>query len=57
MCVFNANDKPITLQTDRFAERLAGKSVGKEILTGQRVQIKETIELAPKSIYLYDLRQ
>ncbi len=57
MCVFNANDKPITLQTDRFAERLAGKSVGKEILTGQRVQIKETIELAPKSIYLYDLRK
>jgi glycosidase len=57
MCVFNGNDKPITLQTDRFAERLDGKSVGKEILSGQRVQISETIELAPKSIYLYDLRK
>jgi glycosidase len=55
MCVYNGNDKNVTIKTNRFAECIKGKSIGQEIIGGHRVQIGAELELEAKSVYLYQL--
>jgi glycosidase len=55
MCMYNGNDKSSELSIGRFEECLKTARTGKNILTGEQIHLNEKTELAPKSLYLYEI--
>ena len=55
MVAMNNNDKPMVLPTARFQEMLKGAAGGKDILTGQQVELATQLKLAPKSVVVVEL--
>jgi len=52
MVVLNNNEKPQTLQLNRFAESLAGFLKGKEIISGKEIVLGDTLEIAGKTSFI-----
>ncbi|MEM6512229.1 MAG: glycoside hydrolase family 13 protein [Pseudomonadota bacterium] len=55
MVVFNRDDAATTLDMQRFAERTQSATRGTDVLTGRTVDIRNTIELEPRSVLLLEL--
>ena len=55
MVVMNKNETPINIQTKRFAEILTGKSVAKNVLTGEKVGLGKQIQVNGKSAFVYEI--
>jgi neopullulanase len=55
MAIYNGNSTTTPLDLKRFSECLQGLSVGKDILSNQRIHLEDKIELAPQTFYLYDM--
>jgi glycosidase len=55
MAIYNGNTTATSLELKRFSECLQGRSVGKDILTNQRIHLEDKIELAPQTFYLYEM--
>jgi len=55
MVAMNNGDKAATLDTARFQEMLKGAAGGKDILTGQQVELATQLKLAPKSVVVVEL--
>ena len=55
MCVLNTNDKKVTHALTRYAERIAGFSTGRDVITGQNVSLSSELELPPNSIGIFEL--
>lgn len=55
MVFMNGTSKNVTLELNRYAESLKGKSTGFDILTKQQLQLNATLELSPKQIYIIEL--
>lgn len=55
MVFMNGTSKNVTLELNRYAESLKGKSTGFDILTKQQLQLNATLELSPKQIYIVEL--
>jgi glycosidase len=55
MVAFNQSNHDADLPTARFHEMLAGVRAGRDVLTGQRVQVAQTLHLPAKSVLLLEL--
>ncbi|HLO82733.1 MAG TPA: alpha-amylase family glycosyl hydrolase, partial [Chitinophagaceae bacterium] len=55
MCVFNAGDAAKEIKLSRFNEGLGGKTSGKEITTGQELQLKDQLAVPGKTFMLIEL--
>lgn len=53
----NSNDKTKKLDTSRFAEILKDFNTGYEVISGKKVDKLETIEIAPKSAMIIELKK
>ena len=56
MCAMNTNDKPASLQLNRFAEKLQGYASGKDVVTGKTIALKDSIKLRPMSNWVLELK-
>ncbi|MBD3583113.1 glycoside hydrolase family 13 protein [Flavobacterium selenitireducens] len=56
MVVINNSDKPSIVKTERFAEAFRNFSTGKDVITGNSVNLKEDINIAPKSSWILELK-
>jgi len=56
MCVMNTQDKPMTIDTKRFAERIKTFSKGKEVSTGAAYDIKQSLTIPAKYVFVLDLQ-
>lgn len=56
MCIMNTNDKPFTLATGRFAERLKGFTAGTDVVTGSVISLKDSINLHSMSTLVLELQ-
>jgi len=56
MVVINKNDKPTTLDLDRFQESLGGFTVGTNVLTQESIDLGKSIELSPKTPLILQLK-
>ncbi|MCH5718616.1 cyclomaltodextrinase C-terminal domain-containing protein [Niabella hibiscisoli] len=57
MCIMNTNDKPFTLALPRFAERLAGFTTGRDVVTGTTFLLKDSMTLQPMSNLVLELKK
>jgi glycosidase len=55
MVVLNNNPNDMTLDLERFEERIEGFDRGKDILSGEKFKMAESIELNPKSARIIEL--
>lgn len=55
MVVINKNETPVKVDTKRFVEILKGKLVAKNIITNERVDVKNSIQVAGKSAVVYEI--
>ena len=55
MVVMNKNSTAVKMETARYAEGIAGKKTGKNILTGEKIAIGDRIEIPPRSAYVLEL--
>ena len=55
MCIVNPNDKATTLDLDFYKEGLAGKSEGKNIVTGNLVKFSNKLEMPAQSFQMIEL--
>jgi glycosidase len=55
MVFMNGTSKNVTIELNRYAESLKGKSVGFDILTERQLKLNTTLELTPKQIYIIEL--
>jgi glycosidase len=56
MCVVNPNDAAKEIKMERFIEGLAGKSSGKDIVTGQNISLTGNLSVPAKTFMLIDIR-
>lgn len=56
MCVMNTNDKPMTIDLARFAERMKGFTSAIDIAAGQQFQLEKTMTLMPVSNLVMELK-
>jgi glycosidase len=56
MVALNKNDKPMTLDSSRFAEVIGGKRSGKNVLSGKPMNIEKTITLPAKQALILEIR-
>ena len=56
MVALNKNDKPMTLDSSRFAEVIGGKSSGKNVLSGKPMNIEKTITLPAKQALILEIK-
>ena len=57
MVVLNRDDEIVTLETDRFAERIGNAAYGTDVLTGKRFNVEESIVLEPRSALILELER
>ena len=55
MVAFNRGFDSETLATERFEERLAGHRSATDVITGQKIEIGEAIELPPRSVQILEI--
>jgi neopullulanase len=55
MVVFNRGEKPASVDTARFSERLAGHRYGEDVITGKRYDVGSRIDLAPRSVLILEV--
>lgn len=56
MCIMNTNDKPMTIDLARFAERLKGFQLAFDVAAGQQFQLKKTMTLMPMYNLVLELK-
>ncbi|MDF1865007.1 MAG: cyclomaltodextrinase C-terminal domain-containing protein [Saprospiraceae bacterium] len=56
MVILNKNTNPYSLQLKRFAEMLDGISNAKDVISGNRFNMDEAIELPEKSALILELK-
>jgi len=56
MVVLNRDEQAVTLDTDRFDERIGGATHGTDVVTGERFNIEESLVLKPRSALLLELQ-
>jgi glycosidase len=54
MVILNRDDEPITLETDRFAERIGNYTHATEVMTGHRYEISDAILLEPRAALILE---
>jgi glycosidase len=55
MVVINNSDKKQQVKTSRFAESIKGKTSGKEVLSGENINLSESFSIGPKSSMIIQL--
>ena len=55
MVVLNKNDEPVPLALDRFAERLEGFGRAHDVVSGESVELGDTLELPARSVTVLEL--
>ena len=55
MVVMNKNDKPIEIDTKRFAEVLNGRKIAKNVLTGQLQPLDKPLSVAGTSAVIFEI--
>jgi glycosidase len=55
MVVFNRGEEPVDFDMARFAERTAGFTHGRDVITKQRMNIESTLTLPPMSAMILEL--
>ncbi len=55
MVFMNGTSKNVTIELDRYAESLKGKSTGFDILTERQLNLNTVLKLIPKQIYIIEL--
>lgn len=55
MCIYNGNETNYDLNLSRFQEKIRGREIGKDILSGLPVKLGEKLSLAPRSVLLLEL--
>jgi glycosidase len=56
MVVMNKNEAPVTVETGRFSEILGNKSEGTDILSGDKLSLKNKITVAGKTAMVIDIK-
>lgn len=56
MVAFNRGDAPVSLELDRFAERLRGARSAREVLRDETVSLEGPLVLEPRSVRLLEIR-
>lgn len=56
MCIMNTNDKPMTIDLARFAERLKGLQLAYDVAAGQQFQLEKTMTLMPMYNLVLELK-
>ena len=51
----NGSNEEVNLPLDRYAESLHGKTIGKDILTGEIIRLEEELLMSPKGILVVEL--
>lgn len=54
MCIYNGNDQNKDLYLARFEERIQGREMTKDILSGSPIKLGEKITMLPKSVLLLE---
>jgi hypothetical protein len=49
MVIINRDEEPVTLETDRFSERIVDATHATDVLDGTRYDISDTLLLEPRS--------
>ncbi len=57
MVVLNRDEEPVTLDTERFAERIGDATHGTDVVSGKRFDIEESLLLEPRSALILELEQ
>jgi glycosidase len=57
MVVLNRDEEPVTLDTERFAERIGDATHGTDVVSGKRFNIEESLLLEPRSALILELEQ
>ena len=55
MVIFNRGNDTVEFDTARFAERLDGFTHGTDVISGDRIGLSKTLELAPVSVMVLEL--
>ena len=53
--LMNGTDTEQTLQLDRFHEVIKGKTAGKDVISGQTIQLGDALSIPARGIYILDL--
>ena len=56
MCIMNTNDREMTIDGNRFGERLGAFNKGKDVITGIVSSIKTTIHVNAKELRILELQ-
>jgi glycosidase len=56
MCIMNTNDKPMTIDLARFAERLKGFQLAYDVAAGQQFQLEKKMTLMPMYNLVLELK-
>jgi glycosidase len=56
MCIVNPNPDAKSIQTERFAQGLAGKTTGKDIVSGKDIDLSKSISVPAKTFMLIELK-
>jgi len=55
MVVFNRGEEPVTLDMDRFGERIGDRTHATDVITGKYVNIESSVDLAPMSVMILEV--
>ena len=56
MVIFNRGRETVSVETDRFAERLGGRTRAMDVITGRLYNIAKRISLEPRSVLVLEIR-
>jgi glycosidase len=57
MVVLNRDEEPVTLETERFAERIGEATHATDVISGKRFDIEESLLLEPRSALILELER
>ena len=57
MCIMNANDKEMKIEGDRFEERTKGFAFARDIFSGKDVDVKASLVIPAKTMWILDLKR
>ena len=55
MVAFNKTKKRVRLPSARFAEQLRGRTHGREVLSGRRVEFETTLTIPPRAVLIVEV--
>jgi glycosidase len=56
MCIYNLNETDFDLKLNRFSECLKQPSIAYDILTGQKIQLENSLKLPSKSVMILEIQ-